>query len=362
MFGSAFFGSHVVNRDLDIVDMPPADWCVTTLQTLTNKYEHLTSVRKANPPFAEAVLNNFKSKLLNVVSSHSSLYDSDENSEGEAEWPLGGCASPYMDSGASEDNNNNTSNYLSMAPDAFVDSVSSSCYGDHAKSDDAEADLQSSSLSSVDVDAPASDAGVGEAVEDQSLEGSLDMGMLPPSIEEALRRILANSSSQVLSDTFTTFSTGDTSDNTAQDDEDDTDNDAQYVSDSGSCSPESLSSPEDPPEYLSANDSVDIFVNGFAANGSWDAMSGVSPTDSISLTPCKRKRNTEKEDQQAEVNATAAPSKTIPRNNTLQMSPRKRSRSTSRSDTAAVPKNAAAVIAPPAPVKTPTEQAPAAAA
>ncbi|KAJ2615755.1 hypothetical protein H4S08_001113 [Coemansia sp. RSA 1365] len=362
MFGTAFFGSRTANRDLDFADMPPADWCVTTLQTLTNKYEHLTSVRKANPPFAEAVLNNFKSKLLNVVSTHSSLYDSDENSEGESEWPLGGCASPYMDSSANDNNydtNNNTSNYLSMAPDAFVDPVSSSCYREHANSDDADTDIQSPLLSPTDCDAP---AGVDEAVDNSNFEGSLNMGVLPPSIEEALRRILANSSNQVLSDTFTTFSAGDASDNTANDDEDDTDNDAQYVSDSGSCSPESLSSPEDPPEYLSTNESVDIFVNGFAANGSWDAMSGVSPTDSISLTPCKRKRNTDKEDQQAEVNATAAPSKTIPRNNTLQMSPRKRSRSTSRSDAAAVPKSSTTVTASSVSAKTPSEQPPAVAA
>ncbi|KAJ2078348.1 hypothetical protein H4R24_004542 [Coemansia sp. RSA 988] len=367
MFGTAFFGGHAANRDLDIVDMPPADWCVTTLQTLTNKYEHLTSVRKTNPPFAEAVLNNFKSKLLNVVSSHSSLYDSDENSEGEAEWALGGCASPYMDSSASDNNyddnnNNNTSNYLSMAPDAFVDSVSLSCFSDYAKPDDAAADLQSSSLSLTDGDAPASDAGVDEAVGNLSFEGSLAMGVLPSSIDETIRRILYTDSSQVLSDAFTSFSAGEASDNTTQEDEDDTDNDAQYVSDSGSCSPESLCSPEDPPEYLSANDSVDIFVNEFAANGSWDVMSGSSPTDSISLTPCKRKRNTEKEDQQAEANAAAAPSKTIPRNNNLKMSPRKRSRSTSRSDAAAVPKSAAAVAASLAPVKTSSEQAPAAAA
>ncbi|KAJ2363688.1 hypothetical protein H4S01_004168 [Coemansia sp. RSA 2610] len=313
-------------------DMPPADWCITTLQTLTNKYEHLTSVRKANPPFAEAVLNSFKSKLLNVVSSQS-LYDSEDSSDVETEWPLGSdCAAPYMDMKADE---YSTSNYLSLTPAAVADSASADCYSEGLKPIESgigngllSPSLSPEGESSTDVDSA-------------SLAASDDMVMLPPSIEEALRRFLANNSSQVMSDTFTTFAapggglsaeadTDKSHDTAAAADEEEDNSDAQYIAESGSCSPESL---DEPPEYLSSTDSVDIFVKGFSANGSWEAVPHLQPADG-SLTPCKRKRNTDKEDQQAEDNTVTA--KTIPRN-TLQVSPRKRSRSTSHGDAAAVP-------------------------
>ncbi|KAJ2629695.1 hypothetical protein H4R22_003166 [Coemansia sp. RSA 1290] len=323
MLGSAFFRDRAMDYG-NVAEMPPADWCVTTLHTLTNKYEHLTSARKANPPFAEAVLNNFKSKLLNVVSLQP-LYDSD-SSDAETEWPLGNECS-YMDM-----KTDNTSNYLSLSPAAD----SSGDYSNAAKADEpAPTGLLSPSLS------PENEA-TSEA-ENVNFAGNDDMVILPPSIEEALRRFLANNSSQVLSDTFTTFAASgdatpaDVSDNSdkCQDDDDD----AQFISESGSCSPESL---DEPPEYLTASDPVDIFVKSFSANGSWEAMSSPQPADG-SLTPCKRKRNTDKEDQQAE-EAMAASAKPMLRN-ALPVSPRKRSRSASHSDAvAAVPSSASATV------------------
>ncbi|KAJ2456190.1 hypothetical protein EV183_000116 [Coemansia sp. RSA 2336] len=319
MLGSAFFRDRAMDYG-NVAEMPPADWCVTTLHSLTNKYEHLTSARKANPPFAEAVLNSFKSKLMNVVSLQP-LYDSD-SSDAEAEWPLGSECS-YMGMKA-----DNTSNYLSLTPAAG----SSDDYSDAAKADEAApTGLLSPSLS------PENEA-AGES-ENVDFSGNGEMVILPPSIEEALRRFLANNSSQVLSDTFTTFAASgdaapaDVGDSSKCQDDDD---DAQFIAESGSCSPESL---DEPPEYLTASDPVDI-LKSFSANGSWEAMSSPQPADG-SLTPCKRKRNTDKEDQQAEA-AMAASAKPMLRN-ALPVSPRKRSRSTSHSDAvAAVPFSASA--------------------
>ncbi|KAJ2815889.1 hypothetical protein IWW50_006682, partial [Coemansia erecta] len=282
--------------------------------TLTNKYEHLTSVRKANPPFAEAVLNSFKSKLLNVVSTQA-LYDSEDSSDVETEWPLGNDA-PYMEASPDE---YSTSNYLSLTPAAVADAASQDCFK-HAS----DAGVGATGLLSPEDEAAGESDSVGF--------GGDDMGMFPPNIEEALRRILANNNSQALSDTFTTFAAASDADVAkGQDDA----GDAQYVSESGSCSPESVG---EPPEYLSTADPVDIFVRSFSANGSWEAVPQLQPADG-SLTPCKRKRNTDKEDQQAEANAAAAkpaPSNMLPRA-TLPVSPRKRSRSTSHGDAAAVP-------------------------
>ncbi|KAJ1756715.1 hypothetical protein IW137_002020 [Coemansia sp. RSA 1287] len=288
MLGSAFYR----NRAADFGgDMPPADWCVATLHTLTNKYEHLTSGRKANPPFAEAVLNSFKSKLLNVVSTHA-LYESEDSSDVESEWPLGSDAAPYMDMKGDE---YSTSNYLS------ADTASSDCFSEHVS--------DASLLSSAEV------------------SDSSDLTLMPPNIEEALMRFLGNNSSQVLSETFTTFAASGDAVSTAKCHDDDA-GDVQYDTDSGSCSPESL---DEPSEYLAGSDPVDIFVQGFSANGRWEEVPHLQPADG-SLTPCKRKRNTDKEDKQAEEKA-AGP-RPLPRS-TVPVSPRKRSRSVSR-ETAAV--------------------------
>ncbi|KAJ2782259.1 hypothetical protein H4R18_002403 [Coemansia javaensis] len=330
MLSTSFFGRYAAGASMDVVDMPPADWCMTTLQTLTSKYEHLTSVRKANPPYAEAVLNSFKSKLLNAVSSHS-FYDSDENSEGEAEWPLGSACAPYgvgMRGEAEADSAatpaaNTSNNYLALSPSTLADSA--------------------------DLSAPST----GDAADgaDMPFSGADDMVVLPPNIEEALRRFLATSSSQMLSDTFTTFgdaaakpdsdprqgsavaaaaaaAAGDAN----EEDDDEDDDDARYVHDSGSSSPESLSSPEGI-EFLAGGDSVDIFVKGFAPNGSWESVPQPPRPADGSLTPCKRKRSTE-EDLQAETAAAAKPANTIPRIS-LPLSPRKRSRSAGHHDAAA---------------------------
>ncbi|KAJ2843931.1 hypothetical protein IWW36_005373, partial [Coemansia brasiliensis] len=232
MLGSAFFRDRAMDY-ANVAEMPPADWCVTTLHTLTNKYEHLTSARKANPPFAEAVLNNFKSKLMNVVSLQP-LYDSD-SSDAEAEWPLSNECS-YMDM-----KTDNTSNYLSLSPAAVADTGSDG-FSNCAKAGDeiAPTGLLSPALS------PENEA----ADESENVDfatGNEDMVILPPSIEEALRRFLANNSSQVLSDTFTTFAaSGDATPADISDGNDkcqDDDDDAQFISESGSCSPESLDEP-----------------------------------------------------------------------------------------------------------------------
>ncbi|KAI9505205.1 hypothetical protein BX070DRAFT_105898 [Coemansia spiralis] len=125
------------------IDMPPADWCITTLQTLSNKYEHLSDSRKVNPPFAEAVLNSFKSKLINLVSSQSSFYDSESASDDEVEWTTLPSDCAYDSS---------TSNYLSIPSSV----TTTSCY-DTKPTDELESEddfvtgIPSPSLSPTDV-------------------------------------------------------------------------------------------------------------------------------------------------------------------------------------------------------------------
>ncbi|KAJ1725925.1 hypothetical protein LPJ61_005542, partial [Coemansia biformis] len=276
MLSTTFFGRFAPASALNVADMPPADWCMTTLQTLTNKYEHLTSGRKANPPYAEAVLNSFKSKLLNVVSSHS-LYDSDDNSEGEAEWPLGAECSSYMDMKQDTD----TSNYLAMTPAALADAASAVCFAEEAKADTATG-LPSPSPSPPEASA-AGDAGADSAADFMAFGASDEMVVMPINIEDALRRILANNSCQVLGNTFTTFAEPDdtaakpssSSSDLRRDEEDSDSESAHYMSESGSSSPESLDpldSPNEPdPAFLAAADPVDIFVKGFSSNGSWES-------------------------------------------------------------------------------------------
>ncbi|KAJ2597908.1 hypothetical protein GGF39_002860 [Coemansia sp. RSA 1721] len=336
----------------EVSEVPPADWCVTTLHTLSNKYEHLADSRKVNPQFAEAILNSFKSKLLNIISPPS-IYDSEDISEGETEWPLVGDSTVY----------DGTNNYLTITPSSIIDS-SASCYDKEVDDTDGElvTGLISPSLSPVNAESPSCtyldgndctssvsadscDANIGLADE--------DTGVLPPSIEEALRRFLANTNNQVLSETFTTFADAESSvdstsgvvsnedddvedeDDDDEADEDDGSNDAQILS-SESLSPESLGSPEEPLDYLSTSDPVDIFVKNYAANGSWEAVQSSSSEDA--LLPCKRKRSTNSEEiEEAEQNAASARSTQLPRLKLLSLSPRKRSRSVSRNDAAAVP-------------------------
>ncbi|KAJ2691686.1 hypothetical protein H4R19_006309 [Coemansia spiralis] len=329
MLSTTFFGRFVHTSALDVADMPPADWCVTTLQTLTNKYEHLTSVRKANPPYAEAVLNSFKSKLLDVVSSHS-LYDDDEASDGEAEWPLSNDCPSYMDTKPDTD----TSNYHpTLTPAALADAASTVCFADDASGDVAMG-LPSPSPSPPEA-RDAVDAGADPAADCLSFGAACELpagleSALPSSIEDALRRFLANNSTQALGNTFSTFAgvCGGESESCAGSNQDcdelgDADmygdgESAQYTSESDSSS---LDSPDEmDPEFLAAS------------------------TDG-SLIPCKRKRNTDKDDQRAE----AAPEPTMGiRLGVLPVSPRKRSRSAGHADTsAAVPSKPLAVAAAP---------------
>ncbi|KAJ1898650.1 hypothetical protein LPJ81_004292 [Coemansia sp. IMI 209127] len=350
------------------VDMPPADWCITTLQTLNNKYERITDSRKVNHPFAEAVLNSFKSKLLNLVSSQS-FYDSDVSDE-DAEWtPL--PSDNTFDS--------TTSNYISIPSSSSGDvSDISSCYDTNSLE---ETDDDITACISSPLPSPTGIAGdnvyLGTSADFTAPQPpsfdttvSSEFVTLPPNIEEALRRILANTNGQALSDTFTTFAnTSDTTtlttdaasaissacrkseddgDNGAEDDdeEEEEDDDSRFVSDSGNCSPDSLDSPEGSMDYMTTEDSVDIFVKTFTANGGWEAVENQSKSAAAAvtaaasadngnfLTPCKRKRSSEAEDLPC--GKAAQDKNSIPRNKAI-ISPRKRSRSVNHNDAAAVP-------------------------
>ncbi|KAJ1737462.1 hypothetical protein LPJ72_000433 [Coemansia sp. Benny D160-2] len=356
-------------------DMPPADWCITTLHTLSNKYERITDSRKVNHPFAEAVLNSFKSKLLNAVSLQS-FYDSEGASDDDAEWnSLSGDAS-YDPT----DNSNN--NYISIPSSASPVDVSdvSSLYQTKSAEETEVAIagcIPTPSPSPTDIDcgepylattsncvasqSPSFDASVSSIGCDISSE----LVTLPPNIEEALRRILANANGQVLGDTFTTFANAsetelldtasaanivcqqrddddDEDDNSAEEEEEEEEDDSRFVSDSGNCSPDSLDSPEGTIDYMASDDSVDIFVKSFTTNGGWEVVerpgkgssASSSTRDSNCLTPCKRKRSSEAEDLfSGEV---AQAKNAIPRNKAI-ISPRKRSRSINHNDAAAVP-------------------------
>ncbi|KAJ2549672.1 hypothetical protein EV175_004356 [Coemansia sp. RSA 1933] len=358
------------------VDMPPADWCITTLRTLNNKYERITDSRKVNHPFAEAVLNSFKSKLLNLVSPQS-YYDTDSVSDDDAEW------TPPLPSDNTYDAST-SNNYISIPSSSPVNvSDVSSCYDTNSVAD-AEDDITACMNSPLP--SPAGIAGddvyLGTsadfaASQPSSFDAAVssDFVTLPPNIEEALRRILANTSGQILSDTFTTFAnasettltmdaaaasgtssashkTEDDSDNGAGNDDDDEEDDdfdeedSRFVSESGNCSPDSLDSPEGSMDYMTTEDSVDIFVKTFTANGGWEAVENQSKSTSAAaannadsendnfLTPCKRKRSSEAEDLPCS-NVTQDKN-SIPRNKAI-ISPRKRSRSVNHNDAAAVP-------------------------
>ncbi|KAJ2038052.1 hypothetical protein H4S04_002258 [Coemansia sp. S16] len=349
-----------------IADVPPPDWCITTLRSLTTKYEHLADSRKVKPPFAEAVLNSFKSKLLNLVSSQS-LYDPEDISDCEPEWPLASeCSAPFIDlkpadcvydGGALA----TTGNYLTISPADIVDSPGSHCVVEESNMGTG---LVSASLSST------SPIGTSSYLESDSLDttpaqhadDSSDLLVtFPPSIEEALRRFLADSSDQLLSETFTTFADAECSSSTGatlsidspvaaattiacQDAESD-DDQGQFMSESGSCSPESISSPEATLEFLTAADPADLFGKSPVTSdnpASWDpsvysqsveaaavasdvaldcsSVAEDEEDDESELPPCKRKRRGETESKDA---------KAILRNS-LPISPRKRSRSISR--------------------------------
>ncbi|KAJ2882225.1 hypothetical protein H4R27_003592 [Coemansia aciculifera] len=358
-----FRGCTMASYGSGLVDMPPPDWCITTLRSLTTKYEHLADSRKVKPPYAEAVLNSFKSKLLNLVSSQS-LYDSDDISDGEPEWPMAGeCSAPFIDlkpascvydGGALTA----TGNYLTISPADIVDSSGSRCVVE-------ESDMSTGLLSPSP--SPTSPIGTSSYLESDSLDtataqhtdDSNDLLVtLPPSIEEALRRFLADSSDQLLSETFTTFADAECSSGSGaalsicapaatiacQDAESD-DDQGQFINESGSSSPESIPSPESTLEFLTAADPADLFVKSFVPSNSpasWDvsvysqqleaaiatsddaldhsSVAEDEDDDESELPPCKRKRRGETESKDA---------KAILRNS-LPISPRKRSRSVSR--------------------------------
>ncbi|KAJ2890235.1 hypothetical protein IWW38_004247, partial [Coemansia aciculifera] len=204
------FHSYAMTGFGSVVDIPPPDWCITTLRSLTTKYEHLSDSRKVKPPYAEAVLNSFKNKLLNFVSSTQALYDSDEISDNEVEWPMAGdCSAPFIDLKPADyiydgDALAATSNYLTISPADIVDSAASHCA---VADENSLLAAPSSSVGSLGVSAFAGsdslDAATGGT--QHSLDNSDILVTLPPNIEEALRRFLADSSDQLLSETFTTF-------------------------------------------------------------------------------------------------------------------------------------------------------------
>ncbi|KAJ2835762.1 hypothetical protein FBU31_001536 [Coemansia sp. 'formosensis'] len=363
MHSMFFRGCTMASYGGGLVDMPPPDWCITTLRSLTSKYEHLADSRKVKPPFAEAVLNSFKSKLLNLVSSQA-LYDSDDISDGEPEWPMAGeCSAPFIDLKPADcvyDGGalTTTGNFLTVSPADIVDSSTSHCV---AEEGNMSTGLLSSSPSPTNTIGTSSYLG-SDSLDATSAQHNDDSGdllvTLPPSIEEALRRFLADSSDQLLSETFTTFADAECSSASVcspvaaatavacQDAESD-DDQGQFMNESGSSSPESMPSPEATLEFLTAADPVDLFVKNFVAtNGpaTWDASVYSQPLDAASdaildcgsvaedeeddeseLPPCKRKRRGELESKDA---------KAILRNS-LPISPRKRSRSISRRKDAA---------------------------
>ncbi|KAJ2456764.1 hypothetical protein GGF42_003070 [Coemansia sp. RSA 2424] len=365
---SMAFRGYAMSGFGSVVDMPPPDWCITTLRSLTTKYEHLSDSRKVKPPFAEAVLNSFKSKLLNFVSSQA-LYDSDDISDGESEWPMAGdCSAPFIDLKPADyiydgDALAATSNYLTISPADIVDSAASHCSVAEESNFSADLLAPSPSPASPIGNLPYADSDSIETTSAQHSIGNDDSSdllvTLPPSIEEALRRFLADSSDQLLSETFTTFADAESScisgaaltisaGAVSPDADSDDDHHGQFFSESGSSSPESTGLSEDALEFIAAADPVDIFVKNFVANNgspaaAWDASGYSSPVDLLEaakavsddeeddeseLPPCKRKRRGEAESKDA---------KAILRNS-LPISPRKRSRSVSRRrDAAAVP-------------------------
>ncbi|KAJ2743854.1 hypothetical protein GGI20_003431 [Coemansia sp. BCRC 34301] len=363
------FRGYAMSGFGNVVDMPPPDWCITTLRSLTTKYEHLSDSRKVKPPFAEAVLNSFKSKLLNFVSSQA-LYDSDEISDGEAEWPMAGdCSAPFIDLKPADyiydgDALAATGNYLTVSPADIVDSAASHCSVSEESSRGTGLIATSPSSTSPIGVSPYAHSDCLAAAATQPGIGNEDnsdlLVTLPPSIEEALRRFLADSSDQLLSETFTTFADAEgscvsgaslsisASPTSQQDADSDDDHHGQFFNESGSCSPESIDSSEDTLEFIAAADSVDVFVKNLVANNGssaapWDATAYSLPAqlleagrassddeedDETELPPCKRKRRGDMESKDA---------KAILRNS-LPISPRKRSRSVSRRrDAAAVP-------------------------
>ncbi|KAJ1957331.1 hypothetical protein GGI12_005054 [Dipsacomyces acuminosporus] len=354
-------------------DIPPAEWCATTLHSLSDKYEHLSESRKVKPPFAEAVLNSFKSKLLTLVSEQA-LYESDDNSDGDTDWPLISDYSHYMDMKTGADSyisaSPETSNSLSNDDDGNGGELAAA-KDDQVESEEDELGIISPSPSPTDMAGP-SYAGADDSA-DSCSDGSDAVINIPVGIDEALRRILSSASSQLLSMNFSTFampdsstlaSADDCSNNgicsqastqgllvNAQDDEDDDDDEhSQALAESGSCSPSSLDSPEEPMDYTSADsDSVGVFVNNFpdwesvqrsstcsgdSADTTATASSTAAADDAASVTAsaCKRKRCASSD------NACAADSDTSPKlrsRNILSISPCKRSRPSACSDAAA---------------------------
>ncbi|KAJ2683595.1 hypothetical protein IWW39_005404 [Coemansia spiralis] len=366
MHAMYFRGCTMASYGGGLVDMPPPDWCITTLRSLTTKYEHLADSRKVKPPFAEAVLNSFKSKLLNLVSSQA-LYDLEE-SDGEPEWPMAGeCSAPFLDLKPADCVYDGGSlaapgNYLTVSPADIVDTSSSHCIAEESDMSTALLSTSQPAASSIDASSPYVESdSLDTTAAQHNDDGSDLLATLPPSIEEALRRFLADSRDQLLSETFTTFADAECSSVSGttlamcapvaaaaaiacQDAESDDDR-GQFMDESGSSSPESIPSPEATLEFISAADPVDLFVKNFVASGGaapWNASAYAQPLeaalaasgdaldcgsvaedeedDESELPPCKRKRRGELESKDA---------KAILRNS-LPISPRKRSRSVSR--------------------------------
>ncbi|KAI8320605.1 hypothetical protein GQ54DRAFT_312501 [Martensiomyces pterosporus] len=416
-----FFRNCSIQSFGNMAEIPPAEWCATTLHSLSDKYEHLSESRKVKPPFAEAVLNSFKSKLLTLVSEQS-LYESDDNSEGDADWPLVGDYSQYMDLKPGSDALE--SSYISAAVDA------AGCSSENQEDDEASIPLTTSASKA---------AGASADDDDNNEDGEDELGLLSPSpsptsmvdpsyldvdtsdvcsaqgdnddavinipvgIDEALRRILSSASSQLLSMNFSTFAIPDTvasasdaegnglqrtsssqellvnaDDVEADDDAEDTEDDdeaGQSLADSGGCSPSSLDSPEEPIEYAPSSDAVGVFVNSFdfVGNGSWEAVQPPScspdtatatatPAAADSVTAASKRKRCPADLGSDEAEADAAVSESLCARSVLSVSPCKRSRSSACSAAAAA---AAAAVpstntAAPVPVAAPKESSAAA--
>lgn len=324
-----------------IAEVPPADWCLTTLRSLSNKYEHLSDSRKCKPLFAEAVLNSFKTNLLDLMSTQSFCEPDDDFSDSEATsdgWPIegadgdrdnvnntGSSSECVYDSAAATNANSLQDSYLTISPSDVVGSTNNL---EAVVEDAISTRLLSPSPSPTNID----DNDDNEECGGDSNNND-ELVTLPPNIEEALRRFLANNSSQVLTDTFSTFAaaSADTSLAAAIAE----DNEGQFITDSGSCSPNSPASPEEPLDFLSTADPVDVFVKHFANNDNASIQTTqqqepLSPSSSSDgeeddttdqFPPCKRKRGPEIETKTKKQSLSFASRHVLP------VSPRKRSRS-----------------------------------
>ncbi|KAJ1949762.1 hypothetical protein EC988_004640 [Linderina pennispora] len=315
---------------------PSDEWCITTLRTMSAKYDHLSESRKVKPALAEAVLNSFKAKLSALYREHP-LYDTDDSSEGEAEWPIVGDYSQYMDLKSNSLSAVDGQDILDSTP--FDESILAANPVDEITAglplDGEDVALMSPSPSPTGSgDSAYSDlcSSEGKVVSDEEVKAT------SKGIDEALRRILSSTSRELLSMNFSTFPTSATASaeqvSTAttvtpmpQQELSDEDDQDQAFADSGHCSPSSP--PESADDFGSAAESFDMYVEDCAQLAVASDAKADAPEAS---SAAKRKRDDDAADEDEDGNkpvlAEAAPcGRAI-----LVAGPRKRARSATASD------------------------------